>query len=209
MTGVVPIVLAAGASERMGAPKALLDFGGASALERIVRTCREAGTLPPIVVVGHEREPVGAEAERLECFVVDNAEPDRGQTSSLQGGLGALPEEAAAFLVWPVDVPLVKAATLRVLAEAYGGDEGEHSIFLPCHTCKRGHPGFFAASLVDEFLDLPEKQPASEVIHHDLARVLEVDVDDPRVLDRINTLEAYRIAVAGDRRQESGDRRQE
>lgn len=191
MRALVPIVLAAGGSERMGAPKALLDFGGASALERIVRTCREAGTATPIVVVGHDREAVGSEAERLGCLVVDNADPDRGQTSSLQGGLGVLPEEAAAFLVWPVDVPLVKASTLRALAEAYAGDEEEHSIFLPCHTCKRGHPGFFAASLAEEFLDLPKGQPASEVIHHDLARVLEVDVDDPRVLDRINTKAAH------------------
>ena len=197
MTLVVqPVVLAAGASSRMGRPKALLDFSGKSALDRIAQACLEAGTRLPVVVVGHDQEEVAPEAERLGCVVVVNSDPDRGQTSSLQGGLGVLPEGADAFLLYPVDFPLVAASTIRALGAAYEEDEREHEIVLPCHLRKRGHPGFFAAALAEEFLDLHDDQPASEVIHHDLARVLEVDVEDPHVLDRIDTPEAYAAARA-------------
>src|SRR5882724_9236195 len=49
---VVPIILAAGASTRMGTPKALCDFDGRSCLQLALDACREAGLARPIVVLG-------------------------------------------------------------------------------------------------------------------------------------------------------------
>lgn len=195
---VVPVVLAAGASQRMGEPKALLDFGGRTALARIVGTCRDAGVADPLVVVGHDSDRVVPEAERLGCAVVVNLDPDQGQGSSLQAGVGALPDEAAAFLIWPVDAPRVSPGTVRALVEAWDAS-GRPGIAVPRHAGRRGHPALVAAPLAEEFLALDPGRPAHEVIRRDPARVREVDVRDAAVLDRLDSPSDYEAALRADR----------
>ena len=58
-TALVGVVLAAGESRRMGKPKQLLPFGGATILERVVDTLLTAGVGEIIVVLGHLAEHVG------------------------------------------------------------------------------------------------------------------------------------------------------
>src|SRR5438093_12979905 len=101
------IILAAGKSERMKYPKPLLIFGKETAVDRLIRVCTEAGCDPVIVVLGSEEARVRANASLTGAQVVINEVYDAGRTSSLQAGLRALPDEAAAFLLFPVDHALV------------------------------------------------------------------------------------------------------
>jgi CTP:molybdopterin cytidylyltransferase MocA len=171
----------------MGRPKALVDLGGEPALARIVGAYRDAGVGPPLVVVGYDRELVAEAARALGAAVVTNLAPERGQTSSLQEALRRLPPDAEAFFVHPVDAPLVAAWTIRALVSACAGDPRRPAIVLPRHASRRGHPGLFRAAIAPEILALDPSSPASDVIRRDPARVLELDVDDPRVLDRLDT----------------------
>src|SRR5256886_3891836 len=88
----LPIVLAAGASSRMGRPKALLDFDGRTALDLILEAVRGQGT--PIVVLGPNHDEIRARVEMDGVQVAYNLEVDSGQTASLRAGLALLPPEA-------------------------------------------------------------------------------------------------------------------
>ena len=55
---IVPVILAAGASSRMGRLKALCDFDGRTCLELALDACREASLAPPIVVLGYQAETI-------------------------------------------------------------------------------------------------------------------------------------------------------
>ena len=101
------IILAAGASSRMGHPKALTMLDDETALARIVRLAKGARI---IAVLGEHHDLVRAAHPGLAVEWVHNRAPDAGRTGSLQCGL----EHARAdrVLVWPVDHPLARADTI-------------------------------------------------------------------------------------------------
>ena len=73
---IYPIILAAGASRRMGYPKPLLDYRGQSALERIAVSCGAASSARPIVVLGYDKQRIAEEARRLEVKGTSGDVPD-------------------------------------------------------------------------------------------------------------------------------------
>ena len=114
------VVLAAGFSSRMGKCKALLDVGGPTALERTLSTLRHSGVEDIVVVSGHYREEVEGEAKRGGARAVFNEHYERGMLSSIKAGVTALSPDFDAFFLLPVDVSLVKSATLKALRKALG-----------------------------------------------------------------------------------------
>jgi CTP:molybdopterin cytidylyltransferase MocA len=179
---IAAVVLAAGASSRMGSPKAhLLASGAASFLDAILATLGDAG----IEVVRIVTAPEVAVADGA----VVNPDPSRGMLSSVQCGLGALPPGVDAVLLWPVDHPLVKAATVTSLIEAFRG--GGHPVVVPVFEGGRGHPVLFAAALVPELLSADPAVGARAVVHAHADR-LELAVPDPGVGADVDTPEDYR-----------------
>jgi molybdenum cofactor cytidylyltransferase len=117
--GSVPIagvVLAAGASTRMGANKLLLEIRGETLLHRAVRAAIEAGLEPVLVVLGHEAERARAALGTLPCRPVLNPDPHRGLGSSVATGIAALPPEVSGVVVLLADMPGVTAAMLAALS---------------------------------------------------------------------------------------------
>ncbi|MGH9593849.1 MAG: nucleotidyltransferase family protein, partial [Bryobacteraceae bacterium] len=100
---IAGIILAAGASSRMGTPKALLDYRGETFVGRLMRVLG-AVCDPVMVVLGYHAAEIGARVP-ANVRVVLNPDPDRGQLSSLQTALAALPVEADGFAFVPVDSP--------------------------------------------------------------------------------------------------------
>jgi len=92
MSGLVPIVLAAGTSTRMGRPKALLDFDGRPALQLVLEAVQGHGT--PIVVLGPNHFDIREKVHLGRVRVMLNLNPDTGQTASLQAALSILPKDA-------------------------------------------------------------------------------------------------------------------
>src|SRR5687768_6661012 len=121
---VIPaLVLAAGASTRMGTSKAMLPLGrDHTFLTRIIQTCHDAGVHDVVVVVGHEAESVVQSVEvrgLLPRFVVNTAF-EQGQFSSILRGLRVIDRPGVTgFLLLLVDVPLVSASTLRAVMARY------------------------------------------------------------------------------------------
>jgi CTP:molybdopterin cytidylyltransferase MocA len=186
---ITPILLAAGASSRMGRPKALLDFDGRTCLELALGAVGGLG--PPVVVLGPHREAV---LSRLPLDGVEIAVNDHvasGQTESLKKGLERLPREASAFLFYPVDHPLVSRAEVTRLVEAYRSGSPEKSLFVPSHGGRRGHPVLGRRELAPEFLALPPGTSARAVLGARPERIEYVLFDEAYILMDMDTPEDY------------------
>jgi molybdenum cofactor cytidylyltransferase len=188
---IVPIILAAGASSRMGRLKALCDFDGRTCIELALDACREATLAPPIVVLGFHAETIRRCVPFGDATVVVNEWAERGQTSSLKAGLGTLPDQAEAFLLYPVDFPLVSAAEVRLLVSAWHERAPGARIFIPSHERRRGHPVLFDASLRDAFMRLADDSPARAVVDASPEQVSHVDCETPYVLIDMDTPDDY------------------
>jgi CTP:molybdopterin cytidylyltransferase MocA len=123
MTGIAAVVLAAGASTRLGHPKQLVEYEGVPLVRHAVIAAREAGADPVIVVLGSEAHRVASALENLDgIHIVLNSRWQTGMASSLARGLEALAESDGALIVL-ADQPLVDANALRPLLGAFGPDK--------------------------------------------------------------------------------------
>ena len=132
---IAGIILAAGASSRMGTPKALLDYHGETFLDRLVRVLGEVCD-PVIVVLGYHAEEIRASVHGSARFVV-NPDPSRGQLSSLKTALAEVPDEAEGFLFMPVDCPAPAPQTVRMIVDAL---KENALLAIPRFEGRRGHP---------------------------------------------------------------------
>jgi molybdenum cofactor cytidylyltransferase len=189
VTGAV--VLAAGRGERLGAPKAAVPADGGTFIEVVLRTLREAGigdvrvVLSPALAGSLVPEPVPA------AVAVVNPDPARGMLSSVRCGLDALPPGLDAVLLWPVDHPRVRAATIRALISAHAASAAP--VVVPVHAGVRGHPVVFDARVLPELLAAAPEVGARAVVHAHADR-LELAVDDPAVTEDIDTPSDYERA---------------
>ena len=194
---ITAIVLAAGKSERIGRPKPLLPTtDGTPFLTAILETMTGTAVDEVRVVVGHEAEQVIDLGGLVRHVIVHNKEFERGMLSSVQAGIRALPHGTSAFLLWPVDQPLVRADTVDRIIEAW---KRQHApVVVPVYRGKRGHPTLFSAKLSPELLRAPEGEGARAVVHAHEKALVEVEVDDPGILTDIDTPQAYRKAFGRD-----------
>jgi molybdenum cofactor cytidylyltransferase len=187
------LILAGGASTRMGSPKALLACQGETFLDRLIGIlaicCR-----PVIVVLGHRAEAVRAGLSRAgQATFVVNENYREGQLSSLQCGLLAAPWACDGVLFTPVDHPAVAPATVAALAEAFAHRAGK--LVIPRFRGRHGHPVCCARELIPEFFVLEKGSQAREVIHRHTSLTCYVDVDDPGILADVDDPEAYRSLI--------------
>ena len=187
---IAGIILAAGASSRMGTPKALLDYRGETFVGRLVRVLG-ASCEPVIVVLGYHAEVIRSHVP-AEAKIVVNPDPSRGQLSSLQTALGALPADAQGFAFIPVDSPAVEADTVAKLARAFEQRDKSTLFVIPRQGGHRGHPVVAARSIAAEFLALPPTAEAREVVHARVDRTQYVDVDDAGIFTDVDDPETYR-----------------
>jgi CTP:molybdopterin cytidylyltransferase MocA len=191
---IAGIILAAGASSRMGSPKALLEYRGESFIQRLVRVLSPVCG-PVIVVLGYHAAEIRPGIPGS-AVVAINPAPERGQLSSLQTGLEALPADAEGFLFTPVDSPAVESHTVERVADGFRRRDPATLLVIPriqtASGPKRGHPVFAVRAIANELLALPATAMASEVIHGHIPQTVYVDVDDPGILTDIDDREAYR-----------------
>jgi molybdenum cofactor cytidylyltransferase len=187
---IAGIILAAGASSRMGSPKSLLEYRNETFVERLVRVISRVCD-PVMVVLGYHADAIRP-AVTGNAAVVINPAPERGQMSSLQTALLALPFDAEGFLFTPVDSPAVEIETVERLAAEFRRRDPHTLLVIPRFKGQRGHPVFAARSIADELIALPATAQARVVIHNHIPETAYVDIDDPGILADIDDREAYR-----------------
>lgn len=194
--GLAGVVLAAGRSARMGSPKALLDFLGVPFIVRILEALEALEVKTRAVVLGPDAPRILPVIAAHNCMIVENPAPETGPIASLRGALRALqPLLPTAVLVWPVDLPHVRVSTVERVIEAYRRDPGQ--VVVPTFAERRGHPVIWGSGLFAELLEntAATREGARAVLHDHEAQVVSVPVDDPAVIDQVNTPEDYERLV--------------
>jgi molybdenum cofactor cytidylyltransferase len=186
---IVDVVLAAGRGTRVGGPKSLLDLGGKPLLTRVLDEVLGSSLSSAIVVIGAEAERVLPLTRRPRVQALYNPDFRSEQLLSLKVGLKALPRDARAFLIHPVDHCLVKRHHLDALVAQFEKTDQATAIVRPRHAGRFGHPVLFAASYAQEFLELPPSETGRAVYRRHLDRVEPVEFLDDDCLFDLDTPE--------------------
>jgi molybdenum cofactor cytidylyltransferase len=174
------IILAAGNSTRMGAPKALLQTpDGQLFVSRIVRTWHGAGVHDVVVVTGRDHAAIAAAITRDGIapppLIVQNPDPSRGQLSSLVVGLDAT-EESQGVLMTLVDSPLATLATVSAVIDQWRRSHAP--IVRPAIGDTHGHPVLFDRAVFDELRRAPATVGAKAVVRAHEREIVNVQVSD-------------------------------
>jgi molybdenum cofactor cytidylyltransferase len=191
---VAAIILAAGASRRLGTPKQLVQYKGETLLARAIRIAREAGLSPLIVVLGAESDAMRAAVKAEDAVFVENDAWREGIASSMRAGLDAMKDLAphsTGVLIMPCDQPRLSADHLRRLMNTFSAEA------VPCIVCSayggvRGVPAVFPLSAVPALKGLTGDVGARRLLADPPCRVIEVafaggeiDIDAPQDLAQL------------------------
>jgi molybdenum cofactor cytidylyltransferase len=157
------VILAAGASTRMGVAKQSLQFEGSSLLLRAVTTALSSTCRPVVVVLGARADELHAPLHGQPVDLVRNANWEKGMGTSVRAGLSAIrssPIDAAMILL--CDQPLISAEILdRMVAAHFTAKKPITSAF---YAGTHGTPAIFSASLFDELLALGDNQGGKAIL---------------------------------------------
>jgi 4-nitrophenyl phosphatase len=193
---VAAVVLAAGASTRLGQPKQLLDWGGVPLLARVTDVALSAGLTPVIVVLGSQAEAVRTALEGRPVQVVMNWRWQQGMSTSVQVGLAMLPPETEATVFLQCDQPLITADLLRALVARF--EQTHAPIVHPTYADQRGTPALFARRLFPELATITGDEGGRGLIIRHARDVATVEITDPRILADIDTPADYeRLRASG------------
>lgn len=185
------VVLAAGASSRMGRDKALLPWRDGTFLSAAIRALQPATEL--VLVVGGANAPMLEPiANAYAAFMVVNPEPQRGQFSSLQVGLQeVLNRGRDAAIITLVDRPAAEAETVRQIKAAFLSSEEQIWAVVPEYGGKHGHPIVIGREMIESFLRAPAGSSARDVEHAHQSHIRYLPVNDPLVVANVDTPEDF------------------
>jgi molybdenum cofactor cytidylyltransferase len=187
---VTAVVLAAGRGRRMGRVKQLLPWGERTVLGQTVRTLQQSSVQEILVVTGHARADVEAEAVRLGVSTVHNPDYAAGEMiSSLQTAVRALPANVDAVLVVLADQPMVPVAVIEQLLDAFRAHDV--GLVAPFVGQRRGNPVLIERRHFAELLTLTTEQAPRHLLRRHEDGILAVDVGETAVLRDIDSPESY------------------
>lgn len=181
------VVLAAGASTRLGELKQLVRLGEETLLERAVRVAREAGCSPVVVVLGAEYAQVLGNSLLGDAVPVINDKWEEGMASSIRLGvrtLGFVAKGAEGVVLMTCDMPAVTVSHLRALMAS-----GE--VTASRYAGRSGVPAYFSAGYFDRLMALQGEAGARKLLRSAHCVDLEggeLDVDTAADLARAQEL---------------------
>ncbi|MBN6189034.1 nucleotidyltransferase family protein [Aneurinibacillus sp. BA2021] len=192
---IAAIILAAGASVRMGCAKQLLPLDGSYMLEHVIARAQMVEFTDIIAVIGREAERIQqlitvADGRFRWCV---NPSFRQGQSTSLKAGMRAIPDEAEGVMIFLGDQPFISEKTVRqVYEQGCALLRTEHGAFAvqPSFQETPGHPVFFGRPLRSAFLQLNGDQGAKPILQQLDVRVL-LPVQDEAILIDLDTPEDF------------------
>jgi CTP:molybdopterin cytidylyltransferase MocA len=173
------LILAAGASTRLGDLKQLARLGDETLLDRSIRIAREAGCAPIVVILGASEERIRSECKLPDVSLLSNPDWQQGMGRSISFGVGES-GNVPGVLVMTCDMPAVTAEHLRALAAS-------GTMSASSYAGRKGVPAYFPREMFPELLKLQGDAGARELLRSANAIKLtggELDVDTPEDLEQ-------------------------
>ena len=182
------IILAAGASSRMGRPKLNLPWrDGRSVIGQVVHVLAQA-SLAEILLVGGKTPLHGV--TDWPVHLLHNPDPQfADMLGSLQCGLRAAAQQSTAALVVLGDQPQIELEVVKALLAQYAA--GPVPLLLPSYQMRRGHPWLIDRSLWPAALELQPPQTLRDLLQSHVGKIAYLNVDTPSVLQDLDTPEDY------------------
>jgi molybdenum cofactor cytidylyltransferase len=191
------IILAAGASTRMGTPKQLLLYRGCTLIRHMAEVAIASVCQPIVIVLGANAERIKPEISQLPIQIVENQQWQEGMSSSIQVGIEALlavNQHLDAVAIALCDQPFVSSQTLNQLLEAYYFTG--KPIIASEYSVTFGVPALFSGTLFSELMALKSTEGAKKLINKHIHEVFSVpfpegaiDIDTPNDYEQLQTFE--------------------
>jgi molybdenum cofactor cytidylyltransferase len=193
VTGPVSVVvLAAGGSRRLGRPKQLLDFRGATLLDASLATARAAEADQVVVALGGAADEVAERVDLTGVDVVLNPDFGDGCATSIRSALTRVREDATGVVLLLGDQPGVTAETVRALVTGASG----HAVGVCAYDDAPGHPLWFDRSMFATLSDLHGDKAVWRIVEAD-EDVVHVPVPGPVPRD-VDTWADYQALLGAD-----------
>ncbi len=177
-TKVAAVILAAGASRRLGRPKQLLTWGQKTMLEQVVEVALASSVQKVIVVLGYEAEKMRLLVENKGVQMVINGEWAQGLSASVRAGLEAVPAGFEACLFLLADQPKVTPQLIEGLLARHRSTLAP--MVAPHYRGRRGNPVLFSRPLFPALAALSGDEGGRSLLerHEDEVEWVEVDSED-------------------------------
>ncbi len=196
-TAIGIIILAAGASVRMGKPKQTLEFDGKTLLQNAVQTALDSVCRPAAVVLGANAELLKDEIKDFDVEIAENPQWKSGMSGSIKVGLEKLLEkddQINGVLITVCDQPFVSAELFDRIVETYRS--ADCLIVASKYAETLGVPTLFSRRLFPQLFDLENFGGAKKVIEHYEAETVAVsfekgnfDIDTPEDYSKLINLQ--------------------
>ena len=186
------VILAAGASCRLGKPKQLVELFGEPLLRRTASTVL-VGCKPVLVVLGSQAEKVGVSLAGLPVTIVTNKEWQEGVASSIRVGVRALPANAEGVFLFTCDqIALNNVVLMRLLKTQSCHNE---SVIACEYSGIRGVPAYFPNKYFSKLKALRGDHGAGRFLQVDSVVAVpfpkgEYDIDCPEDLPKYLALDS-------------------
>ncbi len=197
MNKIAAIILAAGEASRFRAAageqgpqtKLVALHQGKPLVRHVAEAALAAGLAPVIAVTGHARDNVAQALSGLDLQHVQNDAYATGMASSLKAGVEALPAHVGGFVVLLGDMPLVSAALIRSLVDAYLADPLADAI-VPLLDGERGNPVLLLQRMAPRIMQLSGDAGARKILQDPGLKIVEMPIVDEAARIDIDTPQA-------------------
>jgi molybdenum cofactor cytidylyltransferase len=188
------VILAAGASTRLGEPKQLLEYDHKNLLQRVIDAAVNSNANTVIVILGSTADQISSEIDKSKVNVIINTEWEEGMASSVRNGLNELlfiSPSTDAVILMVCDQPYVSSELINDLIDK---QKETGKLIIACNYGETfGPPALFHKSLFHELMHLKGDVGARKIIQHHSNEVAtvpftkgKIDIDTKEDYDALN-----------------------
>ena len=194
MNNIWSVILAAGASTRMGTQKLLLPFQGSTMIEKVIESATAVVNTNIVIVLGAQHTEIRKQINNPDLIYIINDNYSSGMLTSVICGFRALPEDATAVLLFLGDQPQIPQDIAQKVISSW--QESGKGIVIPAFSGKRGHPVLIETRYKKQIEELDPEQGLRMLSQKFADDVFEVECGIPEILRDIDTPEDYEFEIS-------------